>query len=296
MRRFLCEEELCQSRIISRSLTNFFQDVRAYRSTKNYMELFEFIKRFRHIAPYNAMLINIQKPGSKYVASAKEWHERFRRIPKPGARPLIILRTFGPVSFVYELEDTYDMEFPQELLNPFKPKGEISDSAFADLVRTLYFNGFRLYYENYGTEYAGAVRVINHHATYIDKRNILHNFKMPFAITLNNNHDNVTQLATIYHELGHVFCGHLGNSGLDYLPERANLDIRAREFEAESVCWLLCEREGVKNPSAEYLSNYVDHNNEIPDISIDTVLKATAKIEQLRRNTINTPRKELRID
>ena len=69
---------------------------------------------------------------------------------------------------------------------------------------------------------------------------------MPFAIPLNSNHDNVTLLATIYHELGHVYCGHLGNNELDYLPERTNLDIQAREFEAESVCWLLCEREGIK--------------------------------------------------
>lgn len=221
---------------------------------------------------------------------------KFGRTSKPGAKPLIILRTFGPVSFVYELEDTYGMEFPQALLEPFKPKGEISYSEFARFTNNLYFNGFRLYYENYGTEYAGAVRVINHHAIYIDKRNILHNFRMPFTITINRNHDTTTQLATIYHELGHVYCGHLGKQELDYLPERTNLDIQAREFEAESVCWLLCEREGIKNPSAEYLSNYVDHNNEIPYISIDTVLKATAKIEQLKNNAIKTPRKELRID
>ena len=76
-------------------LDKLFQDVRAYRSSKNYMELFDFTKRFRHIAPYNAMLINIQKPGSKYVATTKEWHEGFERVPKPGARPLVILRTFG---------------------------------------------------------------------------------------------------------------------------------------------------------------------------------------------------------
>lgn len=47
-------------------LDRLFQDVRSYRSSKNYMELLDFIKRFRNIAPYNAMLIRIQKPGSKY--------------------------------------------------------------------------------------------------------------------------------------------------------------------------------------------------------------------------------------
>ncbi len=277
-------------------LDKLFQDVRSYRSCKNYMELFNFIKRFRNIAPYNAMLIHIQKPGSKYVASAKDWYVRFGRTPKPGARPLIILWTFGPVSFVYELEDTEGRDFPQNLEKPFKPEGKISDLEFDNFVRNLYFNGFKLYYENYGTEYAGAVRVINRHATYTDKRNILHNFKMPFAITLNRNHDKVTQLATIYHELGHVYCGHIWRQELDYLPKRYGLPIEVEEFEAESVCWLLCERDGIKNPSAEYLSNYLNSYNEIPDISIDTVLKATAKIEQLRNKTFASPRKELKID
>ena len=280
-------------------LDKLFQDVREYRSSKNYMELLDFIKRFRNIAPYNAMLIHIQKPGSKYVASAKDWYARFGRRPKPGARPLIILWTFGPVSFVYELEDTEPIDgidFPQELEKPFKPKGEISDLEFDNFVRNLYFNGFKLYYENYGTEYAGAVRVLNHHAIYTDKHNILRNFRMPFAITLNSNHDRLTQLATIYHELGHVYCGHLRYHNLDYLPERYGLPIDVEEFEAESVCWLLCEREGIKNPSAEYLSNYLNSYNEIPGISIDTVLKAAAKIEQMRNKVLTSPRKELKID
>ncbi|MBR4195964.1 MAG: hypothetical protein IKQ95_04555 [Synergistaceae bacterium] len=116
-------------------LDRLFQDVRSYRSSKNYMELLDFIKRFRNIAPYNAMLIRIQKPGSKYVASVKEWRKEFGRTPKPGARPLIILRTFGPVSFVYELEDTEGRDFPQNLLKPFKAEGEISDSAFDNFVK-----------------------------------------------------------------------------------------------------------------------------------------------------------------
>ncbi|MBQ4431362.1 MAG: ImmA/IrrE family metallo-endopeptidase [Synergistaceae bacterium] len=275
-------------------LDKLFQEVSSYRSSKNYMELFDFIKRFKKIAPYNAMLIHMQKPGSKYVASVQEWWKEFKRVPKPGARPLIILRTFGPVSFVYELEDTEGKEFPQELQNPFKPKGEISEAEFASFVENLYFDGFRISYENYGTEYAGAVQTVNYREPYTDKNNTRYSFRIPFAITVNSNHDKVTQLATIYHELGHVYCGHLGNQELDYLPKRYGLSHQVKEFEAESVCWLLCEREGIKNPSAEYLSNYVDRNNEIPLISIDTVFKAAAKIERLRNSALKAPRKELR--
>lgn len=70
------------------------------------MELLEFVKKFPHIAPYNAMLVHVQKPGSQYVCSASEWRNGYHRDIKPGARPLVILRPFGPVSFVFELLDT----------------------------------------------------------------------------------------------------------------------------------------------------------------------------------------------
>lgn len=46
--------------------------------------------------------------------------------------------------------------------------------------------------------------------------------------------------------------------------------------------WLLCERCGFDNPSAEYLSGYLDNNRTIPnDISIDAILKAAGRIEAM---------------
>ena len=58
------------------------------------------------------------------------------------------------------------------------------------------------------------------------------------------------------------------------------------EFEAESITWLLCERFGIDNPSAEYLKGYLNKNNEIPSISIDTVLKSVGKIEGMMSRRI----------
>ena len=69
-------------------LDKLFSEVSTYKKSEDYKELLEFIKKFRHIAPYNAMLIHIQKPGSEFVASASDWKKRFNRTIKPGARPL----------------------------------------------------------------------------------------------------------------------------------------------------------------------------------------------------------------
>lgn len=54
-----------------------------------------------------------------------------------------------------------------------------------------------------------------------------------------------------------------------------------REFEAVSVCYLVCLRLGIENPSAEYLHGYLKTNAELPPISLERVLVATGLIEQM---------------
>ena len=92
-------------------LDKLFQEVGTYRYSADYRELLVFARKFPKIAPFNAMLLHIQKPGSSMVATAGEWRIRFGRKPIPGARPLVILKPFGPVEFVYELNDTEGIEY-----------------------------------------------------------------------------------------------------------------------------------------------------------------------------------------
>ena len=60
-------------------LDKLFEEIGTYRKSKEFDDLIQFIKKFPHIAPYNAMLIHVQKPGSEYVASAAEWRRSFGR-------------------------------------------------------------------------------------------------------------------------------------------------------------------------------------------------------------------------
>ena len=63
------------------------------------------------------------------------------------------------------------------------------------------------------------------------------------------------------------------------------------EFEAESVCYLVCARLGIDNPSDAYLSGYIKEHSEVPPISLDCVMKAAGLIEQMGREQLK-PRKE----
>jgi hypothetical protein len=122
-------------------MDNLFQDVKRYQNGQDLNGVFAFIKKFRNVAPFNAFLLHVQKPGSAYVATAAEWFTKFKRKVKPKERPLVILQPFGPVSFVFELSDTEgDEPFPDELLKPFKIEGrfltqQITRHLFQNLIR-----------------------------------------------------------------------------------------------------------------------------------------------------------------
>ncbi|MBS4023652.1 MAG: hypothetical protein KGZ79_14745 [Dethiobacter sp.] len=275
-------------------LDKLFQEIGTYRKSSELKELFEFVKKFPQIAPYNAMLIHIQKPGSKYIATASEWDRRFNRKINPGARPLVILRPFGPVSFVFELMDTYGKDpFPEKLLNPFKIEGEISDFVFRRLADNLRSDGILYSEPDRGASSAGFIQTGDHsNEMKMVKGNKEMWLQVLYNMVVNRAHPKETRFATILHELGHMYCGHLGTPNPKWWEDRRWLDLNEREFEAECVCWLVCERMGIKNPSAEYLSGYLNDNDQIPDISIDTVLKAVAIIETMI-NGKKDPRKEI---
>lgn len=52
------------------------------------------------------------------------------------------------------------------------------------------------------------------------------------------------------------------------------------------MCYLVCSRLGIENPSEEYLSGYLKANAEIPKISLDCVMKAAGLIEQMGREKL----------
>ena len=115
--------------------------------------------------------------------------------------------------------------------------------------------------------------------------------RVRYDLLLNSQHSPAAQYATLVHELGHLYCGHLGSPNLKWWPDRRGLSHELREFEAESVCYLLCRRLGIDNPSAKYLSQYMGNHKETPAISLECVIKSAGLIEQMGRERLK-PRKE----
>lgn len=93
-------------------LDKLIDDAKLYRTTAEFKELLDFISKFPHIAPFNAMLLQIQKPGLSFATSKYEWKKKYNREPKEDARPLVILWPFSPVAFVFDVQDTEGAELP----------------------------------------------------------------------------------------------------------------------------------------------------------------------------------------
>jgi hypothetical protein len=129
-RAIIAQEGLFEAGPTRALLDTLLTDSRLYRTSAAYKELLDFVVRLRNFAPFNAMLLQVQKPGLTYAASAADWWTRFGRKPKEGTMPLLILWPFGPVALVYDVTDTEGKELPRDVTS-FSAHGPIDETALA---------------------------------------------------------------------------------------------------------------------------------------------------------------------
>ena len=245
---------------------------RLYRTTADYKALLDFVVRLRNFAPFNAMLLQMQKPGLPYAASDADWWVRFGRKPKESARPLLILWPFGPVALVYDVMDTEGKELPQDVAS-FFAHGSIGEKEIGGFRQRT--GGKNIVWDDLdaGDGKAGSIRCVRR-ATRSGESNT-------YRMLVNRNHPPAVRFATLAHELGHLFLGHLGPDKHLGIPSRPKLELAVRELEAESVAFLVCKRNGVTSKSETYLANFVGQNTTVGDLDIYQVMRAAGQVETL---------------
>ena len=80
------------------------------------MDLLSRIGKSTHMAPFNLMLADVQRPGARYVALREAWRGLGREV-RLGAIPIIVLWPFCPVRCAYDLSDTTGTEADDSLLD-----------------------------------------------------------------------------------------------------------------------------------------------------------------------------------
>lgn len=260
--------------------------IRRYRDSEEFKRMLDFVGRFSYLAAYNAMLVEMQKPGAKFVFPGKEWR-RYGRTIKPNAQQLITLKNFGPVQCMFDISDTEPIPGrvvvkEQELMEMWdnglkNPNGVVDPEILNTLIDNLPIYGIFLDDSFMAANtYGGYIMPYSH---LIDVHVGMNNdikTNSRFLISVNHKQTDAEKFHTICHELGHLFCRHQS-----YKPDkRRDISHKEREFEAETVAWLVSKRHGINNPSEEYLATYAPEG-EIPICSTELIMKAVAEIERM---------------
>lgn len=275
-----------------RALDGLFVATKRYATGRTFGELFQFLCRFRFYSPFNAMLLHIQNPGTTYAAPAERWKQDFDRVIRPGARPLVILQPMGPVMFVFDVGDTEPTgpdtrPLPREVTAPFEPRGCNAECEFRRVRHNAVRDGVLIAEHPEGLDSAGRIvptKTKGLNLAFSDKVFV----PRRYDIVLNSKHSVTARFTTLVHEMAHLYSGHLGKpfEECKWWPDRRGMDVNTMEFEAESVTFVVCTRQGIQPPSATYLAEYLGQDKALPRISLERVLVAAGLIETMCKGSL----------
>lgn len=276
------------------TIDRLFQDIQQYRSSEEFRKMIRFYIRFPYIGAYNAALVQQQRPGAEFVLTATRWKKDYNRKVKLDARPVVILIPFGPVEFLFDISDTEPIPDTRQksnesiiegICNQFRARSSQDvKEHLANLEYNLPIQGISLNKGLVvGSEKAAKIQVDLQTMVKIPLKEGSFQYHGYFNVAIKANEDPASAIAHIAHELGHLFCHHFKAPNKEWWKERPSLSQNEEEFEAETVSYLVCSRMNIQTQSVQYLTAYLDKNDNIPSISVERVLSAVDQIERMLR-------------
>ncbi len=288
-----------------KQIDSLLSEISDYSTSAEYARLFEFVAKAQTLGAYNSMLVYNQNPKATIVMEASKWKKLFGKGIKKGARKLVILFPFGPVHWVYDYADTYDLRgkmIPDEdelvaIYNSmFRPPHEVCPKYLENLLKVLPYYG--VYVETdfpADPAYGGYIQWNPCFQIHLKIKNKEITRHSSYLIRVNSKATPAEQLMTLIHETAHLFLEHIPPAG-DFekpwkqrLPQRPTVGgfidvsrMHTEEMEAEITKELVCSRLGIddhKN-AIRYLANHVNSFNK-DEFSAEMVLATVDKIEKI---------------
>ena len=279
-----------------RSIDDLVTEARRYRSSAAYAELLRFVGGFRRYAPFNALLIHSQRSGARFVAPAHKWREKYGRRVKPGEQALVALQPFGPVMFVYDVSQTEPdpgaAQLPGQVINPFAmPVMTNVEPALDRLVENAKFDGVRVSFVGSGSQSAGCIRTVQAglNQRVQAKRRPPEWLDVPvrYETEVNQAFTATERYATVAHELGHLYSGHLGTPNPKWWPNRRHVSPVVEEFEAESIAFLAYQRVDESATMPPHLAQYLREESDVPDgVSLETIMTAAGRVIEMSEKLV----------
>jgi hypothetical protein len=241
-----------------------------YRKSDAFKEMIEFTAKFRDYAPYNNLLVSIQRPECSFYATEKDWQTRFGRKIKEDATPMLILAPMHPVMLVYDLDSTEgEKPLPKNLTDLCKTEGEWEPARLDLTLENAKRDGVLIQFKELSSTMGGFATSEVHDPIY----------KM--RVVIRKELDTKSCYNVMCHELAHIYLGHLGTDKDNWWPCRINLTHRAVEIEAEAVSYIVGTRLGLNPSSAAYLAGYVAEGHPMDNISVELIAKVSGKLLEM---------------
>ncbi len=269
-------------REIQSTIDGLFNRSLQYRNSAAFQEMIDFMGRFKEYAPFNNMLVKLQNPACGFYATAKDWDKRFGRTIKEDARPMLILAPMHPVILVYDLDQTEGKNLPQELQEFVRFEGISDPSILKHLIENAETRDLiKIDFKTLSSTNAGfATTRIGPEGW---KRRIVVHEKL----------DTPSRLGVLFHELAHVYLGHLRGDADGWWPSRENLKLNTIEVEAEAVVFIVAARIGLKGTSHQYVSRYMKQGNVPAGVSLDLIAKVAGRIEEMTKRKFAARKKKV---
>ncbi len=223
----------------------------------DYISYAVYMRYISGLSYFNSAALMVQRRGLGFVASEATWQKRYGRDIKPGANPLIVMKPFAPLDLYYEVCDTYSpegKELPEWIAKDSAKVPQFDYKSFDlncySIARML--NNHGVYYgESAMGARAGGTMEYKEPPLWIDVIHKKQYERIPthYAMVVNSKLSPEEKAAAIFHEIGHLLCGHLQQdetlkkiSWINLpIPNRSNLMLshEQMEYEAETACMLI---------------------------------------------------------
>ena len=271
-------------------LDEIFTSLARFKSSQGFVELMQFIARFPRYSTFNGLLLYLQNPSATYVATARTWAQKHKRFPKAVARPLVILAPMAPILFLFDIQDTEGAPVPSRLLDPQKTDERQLTKLFTTTLHNAALHGIAVHETDAGGDETDAASRITP-----SLRKKLQDLDLPgdtsYLIFINKSLPLESRYASLTHELGHIFCSHLGIDRHAWWPERGDLNVRGETVEAGAVAYLVCRRCGMRAHSEHFLLQISEAYQQMPQLSLNAVIQAAGYIEDMGRHRWKAPKK-----
>ncbi|MBU1179726.1 hypothetical protein KJ885_02180 [Patescibacteria group bacterium] len=275
---------------IYESVNEFFIRAIELKESGKIKAYFEFLKKAPDHAPFNNTLVFIQNPNCGYYATASQWEKRFKRTVKIDARPMVALLPFGPVDFVYDIDDTEGEQITDEkILFWWRQNGGTLDEK---IIKNTHLNlealgvrynnlDARKYFEDVNFTTGGYAQ-----RTHLDN-------ELSIVLHPRYSESSIEAYGLLCHEIAHILLGHLGQVALppkkedekrkEIVKYRQDIPKHIKELEAELVAWIVFNSLGIDKNSESYIAGWLNNQNDISGMSMSDILRVAGKIQDMGR-------------